>query len=148
MRERGLQVGAVSAHEGELVRGDGALLHLLVQRAEHLHRRLDPVLLVIKVPAIGLLERLVPLLRPEDGDADELVGDEERLLDERVVLLPHLLQDALRPTTSRGGGCAAVAPVARLVRRHRERVDERLWVTIANAEEERVDRLAHPQLWR
>jgi hypothetical protein len=65
----------------------------------------------------GLLERLVPLLVPEDGDPDLLVGHHDGLVDEALAVLLHLGEDLV------GGHLAARH--ARLAR-HGQRVDQGL----------------------
>jgi hypothetical protein len=63
----------------------------------------------------GLLERLVPLLVPEDGDPDLLVGHHDGLVDEALAVLLHLGEDLV------GGH---LAPRDARLARHGQRVDQ------------------------
>lgn len=99
-----------------------------MQRLEHVEHALRVVL--GKVEARRLLEALGPELVPEDGDADELVADERRLLDEERVLVAHAVHDAV--------GDLLAHQHLRLGR-DEERVDERLRVGAADEVEQLGD---------
>mmetsp|Transcript_40692 Transcript_40692/g.104165 ORF Transcript_40692/g.104165 Transcript_40692/m.104165 type:complete len:708 (-) Transcript_40692:575-2698(-) len=71
---------------------------------------------------------------PQDGDADELVADQLRLLHQRRAVLPHVLHYVHR----RGAPAGALALAG-----HPQRVHERLWMVAADADEEGVDEVAH-----
>lgn len=103
-----------------------------MERFERRKHGLD-VVVAVEEPA-RLLEALVPELVPEDRDADELLADEERLLDEVRTVVPHLVHDNQRGLAPRR---------ARVLGRDRERVDERLRVRLADVDEHVLDELAN-----
>ena len=49
-----------------------------------------------KVESGCLSQRLLPLLRPESRRANELARDEVRLLNERIILAAHRIEDLRR----------------------------------------------------
>ena len=74
-----------------------------------------------------LLQRLVPGLVPDDGDANELERHDLRLLDEQGAVLPHVVQDrdAPRRDATYSGSCTPRAkdrepPAGAVGRRARE----------------------------
>jgi len=68
-----------------------------------------------------------------------------RLLDERVAVRAHALQDALGPAPA---ARSREVLVPRLVRRDGEWIDQRLRVLPADAEQQRVHRFAHAHVRR
>ena len=127
------QLAPVRLHKGDLLERRGALpLHHLVQRQQRREHRLDVGL--AKVEARRFFQRLVPGLVPEDGDADELLGHELRLLDERGAVRAQRLEHG-----KRGGAAARRLALGG----DQERVHQRLRVVAADAHEQGVDELAH-----
>mmetsp|Transcript_32711 Transcript_32711/g.92785 ORF Transcript_32711/g.92785 Transcript_32711/m.92785 type:complete len:201 (+) Transcript_32711:1420-2022(+) len=87
-----LELPSVGLHKGDLLEGAGPLLlHHLMQRDERVEHALHIAL--PKVEPAGLLQRLMPHLLPQDGDADELVAHQLGLLHECWAVLPHVLHD-------------------------------------------------------
>ena len=102
-----------------------------MQRSERRKHALDVVL--GKVQTRRLLETLVPHLVPQDGDADQLVADEQRLLDEHGAVLAHRIHDAHRRLHAHG---------RRRLGRDGQRVHERLRMGRADVRQEVVDEAA------
>ena len=75
-----------------------------------------------EIESAGLLQSLMPLLVPQDGRADQLVRNHDRLVDQRLTVLSNLVEDLDGGVPSRR--------VARLAR-DCQWVDEGLRVVLA-----------------
>lgn len=92
-----------------------------MQRFESRKHRLDVVVAVEETRRF--LETFVPQLVPEDGDTNELLTDENRLLDEGGAVVAHLVHDLESGTTT---------SLARVLGRDREGVDKSLRVRFSD----------------
>jgi len=130
-RERLLQLAAERLLERDLAHGGRPALHHGVHGRQRGHHCVD-VLLSEPVPR-RLLDGLVPQLVPENGHADQLARHQQRLVDQRVAVLAHLVEDA------EGGGLAHLAVA---FAGHGQRVHERLRVGATDARQQLVQQAA------
>ena len=126
-----VQVAPVRLRKRRLTQRLGAALEQIMQRSERRKHALDIVL--GKVQTRRLFETLVPHFVPQDGDADQLVAYEQRLLDQHGAVLPHRIHDAHRRLHAHG---------RRRLGRDGQRVHERLRMGRADVRQEVVDEAA------
>mmetsp|Transcript_8693 Transcript_8693/g.19663 ORF Transcript_8693/g.19663 Transcript_8693/m.19663 type:complete len:205 (-) Transcript_8693:5297-5911(-) len=130
---RFLKLATVVLHESHLLQCFCALpFQYVMQRREHRHHALD--ILFTKVQARRLLQRLMPRLVPDDGDANELKRHHLRLLYEQRTVLPNVVQD-------RDGRRATRRTLA--FARHEQWIQHRLWMLSTDAHEKLVNQVAY-----
>ena len=130
-----LELAAVHLHEGNLVqRLRAEALDDVVQRREHPEHPVH--VLLPEVQLRRLLERLVPRLVPQNGDANQLERHHLGLLHEQRAVLPEVIQHHHRRRAPRRG--------LRLTR-DEQRVQKRLRVLPPHANQELVNQRAHGQ---
>jgi hypothetical protein len=117
--------------------GSTHLFQHVVQRFQGSEHRIDVVVAVEQ--ARSLLQAFVPELVPQDGDADELLTDEDSLLDESRAVIPHFVHD-------RQGG--APPSFARVLGGDCQRVDECLRVRAADVGQDVLNQLANARIRR
>lgn len=116
----------------------GGRTHLfqhVVQRFQGSEHGVDVVIAVEE--ARCLLQAFVPELVPQDGDADELLTDEDSLLDESGAVIPHFVHDRQR---------SAPSSFARVLGGDRQRVDECLRVRAADIGQHVLNQLANARI--
>mmetsp|Transcript_11590 Transcript_11590/g.21244 ORF Transcript_11590/g.21244 Transcript_11590/m.21244 type:complete len:205 (+) Transcript_11590:1593-2207(+) len=108
------------------------LFHHLMQRFHHLEHAVD---VALPEPELGrFLQRIMPHFVPQDGDSDELCGDELSLLHELFGVLFHVVHDAFR---------SLFATHNLRLRSNSQRVYERLWVLFTDFLEKVFHQLPH-----
>lgn len=117
--------------------GDGRthLFQHVVQRFQGSEHGIDVVIAVEQ--ARSLLQAFMPELVPQDGDADELLTDEDGLLDESGAVVPHSVHDRQR---------SAPSSFAWVLGGDRQRVDECLRVRAADVGQDVLDQLANARI--
>lgn len=106
-----------------------------MQRFQSSEHGIDVVIAVEQ--ARGLLQAFVPELVPQDGDADELLTDEDSLLDESGAVIPHFVHDRQR---------SAPSSFARVLGGDRQRVDKCLRVRAADVGQDVLNQLANARI--